>query len=69
MTSLFDDLGLPTPEPEPSADHASRAADLVADLNTEQEQAVEHRGGPLLIVAGAGSGKTRLADRQSGIRE
>lgn len=36
-------------------------------LNTEQQQAVQHRQGPLLVVAGAGTGKTtvlvnRLAD-------
>lgn len=29
------------------------------DLNREQAQAVSHRGSPLLIVAGAGTGKTR----------
>ena len=29
------------------------------DLNPAQEQAVRHRGSPLLIIAGAGSGKTR----------
>ncbi len=29
-------------------------------LNPEQQQAVEHKGGPLLIVAGAGTGKTTV---------
>jgi DNA helicase II / ATP-dependent DNA helicase PcrA len=30
------------------------------DLNPAQQAAVDHRGSPLLIVAGAGSGKTRV---------
>ncbi len=30
------------------------------DLNPAQQEAVSHRGSPLLIVAGAGSGKTRV---------
>jgi DNA helicase-2/ATP-dependent DNA helicase PcrA len=32
----------------------------VPDLNPSQQEAVTHRGSPLLIVAGAGSGKTRV---------
>ena len=37
---------------------------LVHDLNPSQQAAVEHRGGPLLIIAGAGSGKTRVLTRR-----
>ena len=43
---------------------AGRPAALVDDLTLPQRAAVEHRGGPLLIIAGAGSGKTRVLTRR-----
>ncbi|WP_092147343.1 DNA helicase PcrA [Corynebacterium mycetoides] len=38
--------------------------DLVLGLNPQQEKAVTHQGGPLLIIAGAGSGKTAVLTRR-----
>jgi DNA helicase-2/ATP-dependent DNA helicase PcrA len=53
----------------PATGHGPRygpvgTAELLAGLTPSQEASVVHRGGPLLIVAGAGSGKTRVLTRR-----
>ena len=43
---------------------SAEAAELLDGLNPEQCRAVLHQGSPLLIVAGAGSGKTAVLTRR-----
>lgn len=37
---------------------------ILESLNKEQKEAVTHENGPLLIIAGAGTGKTTVITRR-----
>ena len=58
----YDDIAVPRAPQGPAPAHPAHAAapDWMSGLNEAQQQAVDMLDGPLLVLAGAGTGKTRV---------
>src|SRR5699024_6238347 len=61
---VVDDLTAASGHPHHAAGADPRAAEPPPGVNPRQREAVMHTGSPLLIVAGAGSGKTTVLTRR-----
>lgn len=68
--AIIDEQTAPKKPASPAAVEAETAArpgsadDLLADLTAEQQRAVTSSASPLCVIAGAGSGKTRVLTRR-----